>query len=38
MGGDPSKLSKNYSKHEIDNFKKVLIKGSMTPAVYLAIA
>lgn len=27
MGGDPSKLSKNYSKHEIDNFKKVLIKG-----------
>lgn len=27
MGGDPSKLSQHYNKHEIDNFKKVLIKG-----------
>lgn len=27
MGGDPGKLTKNYNKHEIDNFKKVLIKG-----------
>lgn len=27
MGGDPTKLTKNYNKHEVDNFKKVLIKG-----------
>lgn len=26
-GGADSRISKNYSKHEVDNFKKLLIKG-----------
>jgi hypothetical protein len=26
-GGDPKTLTPHYKKHEVDNFKKVLIKG-----------